>query len=119
MDTSFVRCTQRCAPCQFCAAGGFINVGNKGNRRHQRLLKAIKPARIDIYVVKLNAHGEFTESRPCGDCIAAMRHVGVNRVFFSTASGTIECERVSNMSGSSTWNTTSTPGVTQRRIVNF
>lgn len=37
----------------------------------------------DVYVVRLNPRGKMRNSRPCDMCQAALRFVGVKRVFYS------------------------------------
>lgn len=44
----------------------------------------------DVYVVRVNAEGEYRNSKPCEMCQEAMRFCGVNRVFYSTESGIFE-----------------------------
>ena len=44
----------------------------------------------DIYVCRINKHGEFRNSKPCAMCHEVMRYVGVKRVYYTTGEGTIE-----------------------------
>ena len=47
-----------------------------------------------IYVVRLNRKGEHRMSKPCAMCQAALEHVGVNRVYYSTNDKTLEMMRL-------------------------
>lgn len=40
-----------------------------------------------VYVVRINNNGEFRLSKPCPMCEAAMRYVGIKKVYYS-----LECE---------------------------
>ncbi len=44
----------------------------------------------DIYVCRINKKGEFRNSKPCAMCHAALRHVGVKRVYYTTGNNTFE-----------------------------
>ncbi len=44
----------------------------------------------DVYVARINKEGEARISKPCQMCEAAMRHVGVRRVFYTDKEGKIE-----------------------------
>jgi tRNA(Arg) A34 adenosine deaminase TadA len=44
----------------------------------------------DIYVCRINKRGQFRNSKPCAMCHAALKHVGVKRVFYTTGDNTIE-----------------------------
>jgi len=43
-----------------------------------------------IYVARINKEGEARISKPCPMCEAAMRHVGVRRVYYTNEEGKIE-----------------------------
>lgn len=43
-----------------------------------------------IYVVRVGKDGEYKMSKPCAMCEAALKHVGVNRVYYSTNDETLE-----------------------------
>ena len=43
-----------------------------------------------IYVARINKEGTKRMSKPCNMCSAALRHVGVKKVFYTTSKGTIE-----------------------------
>ena len=44
----------------------------------------------DVYVCRINREGEFRNSKPCAMCHAALQHVGVKRVYYTTNNNTIE-----------------------------
>ena len=44
----------------------------------------------DIYVCRINKEGDFRYSKPCPMCHAALKHVGVKRVYYTTNDNTIE-----------------------------
>ena len=44
----------------------------------------------EIYVVRVSWDGKFKMSRPCPMCRAALEHVGINRVHFTTNENTLE-----------------------------
>ena len=44
----------------------------------------------DIYVCRINRAGEFRNSKPCAMCHAALKHVGVKRVYYTTNDNTVE-----------------------------
>ena len=48
----------------------------------------------DVYVARINKEGEARISKPCSMCEAAMRHVGVRRVYYTNESGKIERMRL-------------------------
>jgi len=43
-----------------------------------------------VYVARINREGEARISKPCPMCEAAMRHVGVRRVYYTNKEGKIE-----------------------------
>jgi len=48
----------------------------------------------DVYVARINRGGEARISKPCPMCEAAMRHVGVRRVYYTNEHGKIERMRL-------------------------
>ncbi len=48
----------------------------------------------DVYVARINNEGEARISKPCSMCEAAMRHVGVRRVYYTNEHGKIERMRL-------------------------
>lgn len=44
----------------------------------------------DVYVCRVNKQGEFRNSRPCAMCHAALKHVGIKRVYYTTDNNNIE-----------------------------
>ena len=48
----------------------------------------------DVYVARINKEGDARISKPCSMCEAAMRHVGVRRVYYTNESGKIERMRL-------------------------
>lgn len=44
----------------------------------------------DVYVCRINRVGEFRNSKPCSMCHAALKHVGVKRVYYTTGDNTVE-----------------------------
>tara|TARA_R110000824_G_scaffold100088_4_gene237930 strand:- start:12440 stop:12877 length:438 start_codon:yes stop_codon:yes gene_type:complete len=44
----------------------------------------------DVYVCRVNKEGSFRISKPCAMCHAALKHVGVKRVYYTTNENTIE-----------------------------
>jgi tRNA(Arg) A34 adenosine deaminase TadA len=44
----------------------------------------------DVYVCRINRKGEFRNSKPCAMCHAALKHVGVKRVYYTTSNNTVE-----------------------------
>ena len=48
----------------------------------------------DVYVVRLGAVDDLRYSKPCPMCQAAMKFVGIKRVFYSAEDGTFEMMRL-------------------------
>ena len=48
----------------------------------------------DVYVVRVGKGGELRLSKPCDMCEAALRHVGVKRVFYSIDQEELGCVRL-------------------------
>ena len=47
-----------------------------------------------VYVARINKEGKARISKPCPMCEAAMRHVGVRRVYYTNKQGKIERMRL-------------------------
>ena len=47
-----------------------------------------------VYIARINKEGEARISKPCSMCEAAMRHVGVRRVYYTNKQGKIERMRL-------------------------
>lgn len=52
--------------------------------------------KTDILVFRNSLHG-IKNSRPCADCLETMKQIGIRRVYYSSNSGEIICEKVSQM----------------------
>ena len=63
---------------------------------HTLHLKKSK-AKYNILVVRVNHLEKLVDSKPCIMCIHAMKENGINKVFFSTEDGNIECMKVNEM----------------------
>ena len=48
----------------------------------------------DIYVVRVNKAGEYKMSKPCSMCEAALKHVGIKRIYYTTDNDTLECYKL-------------------------
>ena len=48
----------------------------------------------DVYVVRVGRSGNLLLSKPCDMCEAALRHVGVRRVYYSLNDGNFEFYRL-------------------------
>ena len=44
----------------------------------------------DLFVCRINKHGEFRNSKPCAMCHEIMKHVGIKRVYYTTNHETVE-----------------------------
>lgn len=53
----------------------------------KNITKYHKYDNLIVYVCRVNSKGGFMNSRPCCKCIDFMKKNGVNRVYFSDASG--------------------------------
>jgi hypothetical protein len=60
------------------------------------------PRYVDLFVIRLNKAGGLGESRPCSDCLKMLETCGLNikHIYYSTASGTIVREKMSEMANS-------------------
>tara|TARA_Y100000034_G_scaffold75153_1_gene90271 strand:+ start:1036 stop:1383 length:348 start_codon:yes stop_codon:yes gene_type:complete len=48
----------------------------------------------DMYVVRVNRAGDFKMSKPCSMCEAALKHVGIKRIYYTTNVGTLKCYKL-------------------------
>lgn len=62
-----------------------------------RKRKLKKCNKIDLYVVRVNRNGELLDSRPCAECLNAMKSAEIHKVFYSTSNGTVISEKVKYM----------------------
>lgn len=53
-----------------------------------------------MYVVRINGNDELLDSKPCNECLNAMKYMGINRVYYSLSNGDIIVEKVKNMESS-------------------
>ena len=57
--------------------------------------------RLNLLVIRVQTGKDgriyLAESRPCDDCVSLMKKFGIERVFYSTAEGTIVSEKVAEM----------------------
>ena len=53
------------------------------------LPRSVTPG-ADVYVCRIDRVGEFRNSKPCSMCHAALKHVGVKRVYYTTNNNTVE-----------------------------
>ena len=67
----------------------------KKQRRNRK--KMTKTKDVDFYVVRVDCHGKLSDSKPCNQCLDALKRVGIRKVFYSTSNGTIMEEKVANM----------------------
>ena len=44
-----------------------------------------------VYIVRLSKDGQWANSKPCPDCVRAMRRVQVKKVYYSTGVGAWDC----------------------------
>jgi len=44
----------------------------------------------NIYVCRINKHGEFRNSKPCAMCHEVMKYVGIKKVYYTTSTDTVE-----------------------------
>ena len=54
-------------------------------------------AKYNILVVRINHLEELVDSKPCIMCVHAMKENGINKVYYSTDNGDIECMKVNEM----------------------
>lgn len=81
-----------------------FNTDNAKNVKHQNTKKQrrnrkkmAKTKDIDFYVVRVDCCGKLSESKPCNQCLDALKRVGIRKVFYSTSQGTIMEEKVVDM----------------------
>jgi hypothetical protein len=53
--------------------------------------------KFDLIVVRVSAHGDLCNSRPCFNCLEMMRAVNIKRVFYVDNKSNIVCENVRDM----------------------
>ena len=61
------------------------------NRKLQKKLK-----NIDILVFRQSKSG-IKNSKPCKDCIQTMKSLNINKVYYSSDSGILICEKINNI----------------------
>jgi len=67
------------------------------SKKERKLKKRKKQKKIDLYVVRLNENGELLDSKPCNECLNAMKYTGINKVYYSTSNQEIIMEKVKHM----------------------
>lgn len=70
---------------------------NQMSKRLVRQKKSLKKYSVLVIRIKRDT-GELVYSKPCHDCIHAMRKYGIKTVYYSGHDGEIVMERVSQMS---------------------
>jgi len=79
----------------------FTHQQRRRNRKIQnkktKKKKKNKCKKADLYVIRINNTGELRNSKPCKECVCAMKVAGIKRVFYSTSEGTIFMEKVQDM----------------------
>ena len=85
-----------------CNKGNYNSFGNRfrlSGRGHATLhaelgcilgLSRSVTAGADVYVCRINKIGEYRLSKPCSMCHAALKHVGIKRVYYTTNIDQIE-----------------------------
>jgi deoxycytidylate deaminase len=63
---------------------------------YTRLMRSVR-----LYVIRWNG-SSFTMSKPCNDCVKYMTSIGLKKVYYSNAAGTIVYESVSKMTNNYT-----------------
>ena len=48
--------------------------------------------KLHLTVIRINARGELTESKPCSHCVAVLRDYGIRKITYSTKEGTLVTE---------------------------
>ena len=59
--------------------------------------KKISKRKLHMYVVRINAKGELTESKPCSHCVEVLREYGIRKITYSTREGTLITESLSKI----------------------
>lgn len=70
---------------------------NYRNKRKKQQSRKNRNRHLDIYVIRLGAQNELRNSRPCFECVKALKKLGVYRVFYSDENGNIRMEKVCDM----------------------
>ena len=70
--------------------------------RYSKLLKKVdaksyKKRKLCLLVIRINAHGELTESKPCSHCVEVLKEYGIRKVSYSTKEGIIVTESLDNI----------------------
>ena len=70
--------------------------------RYNKLLekvdaKTYKKRKLCLLVIRINAQGELTESKPCSHCVEVLKEYGIRKVSYSTKEGTIVSESLETM----------------------
>ena len=50
-----------------------------------------------LLVIHLGLNGQLSDSKPCCMCINLMKRFGINRVYYSTNTGDICCQKISEL----------------------
>ncbi len=70
---------------------------NGSVKRYNRARKYRSARKYDILSVRFNIIGNLCSAKPCGKCVKAMSGY-VNRVYYSTSDGDIECITIKALS---------------------
>jgi deoxycytidylate deaminase len=73
-----------------------IHVIHQCTKRLIKQQKSLKKYSILVVRIKRDT-GELVNSKPCHDCIKAMRKCGIKKVYYSNDQGEIVMERVNNI----------------------
>lgn len=70
--------------------------------RYNKLLekvdaKSYKKRKLCLLVIRINAQGELTESKPCSHCVEVLKEYGIRKVSYSTKEGIIVSESLETM----------------------
>ncbi len=65
--------------------------------RHNRRARKNHNHHMDVYVIRIGYNGDLLNSRPCLDCIRALKKFQVERVYYSDALGQIKMEKLAEM----------------------
>tara|TARA_Y100000310_G_C20630194_1_gene788217 strand:- start:793 stop:1248 length:456 start_codon:yes stop_codon:yes gene_type:complete len=84
-----------CNKGNFSAFGSRFRKQGRGPATHHAELGCITgvPRAVstgaDVYVCRVNRHGEYRSSKPCNMCHDVLKHVGVKRVYYTTDEGSV------------------------------
>jgi hypothetical protein len=67
------------------------------NRKVNKRKKNRYYGKADIYVVRVRHDGSVGNSRPCQECVNAMRCAGVRRVYYTMDDQTLRMEYIKDM----------------------